>query len=123
MFEEMHLAAILHKGVHMNPQLVSAEKALKMATVNGARTVGFDGETGCIRKGMKADLILLNIDKPHLCPVNDLVSAAVYSAQASDVDTVIVDGNILMEAGKLTTIDEELVKQKAGEISRRLSEI
>jgi 5-methylthioadenosine/S-adenosylhomocysteine deaminase len=95
----------------MNPLLVNAKEAIKMATVNGAKALGF-GETGCIKKGAKADLIILDIDKPHLCPINNPASAIVYSAQASDVDTVIVDGKILMEGRELKTIDEELVKAK-----------
>ncbi|MCX7923203.1 MAG: amidohydrolase [Clostridia bacterium] len=119
MFEEMHIAALLHKGVHMNPVLINAKETIKMATVNGAKAIGFDGETGVIKKGMKADLIILDVDKPHLCPMNDPVSAVVYSAQASDVDTVIIDGNILMENRQLKTIDEELVKYKVKQIAEK----
>lgn len=120
MFEEMHLAALLHKGVGQDPELVGAHQAFMMATANGARAIGFGGETGVIKAGMKADLILLDTDKPHLVPMNDPFSAVVYSAQGSDVDTVIVDGNILMERRELKTIDEEKVKYEATEISRRL---
>jgi len=109
MFEEMHLAALIHKGVAQDPELVTARQAFMMATVNGSRAVGFGDETGILKPGMKADMILLDMDKPHLCPVNDPFSAVVYSAQASDVDTVIVDGNILMEKRELKTIDEERV--------------
>jgi len=109
MFEEMHLAALIHKGVAQDPELVTARQAFMMATVNGSRAVGFGDETGILKPGMKADIILLDMDKPHLCPVNDPFSAVVYSAQASDVDTVIVDGNILMEKRELKTIDEERV--------------
>jgi len=121
MFEEMHLAALLHKGVGKDPTLMKAEQVLKMATVNGASALGFGNDTGMIKESMKADLILLNIDKPHLCPVNNPVSAVVYSAQASDVDTVIIDGRIVMENRELKTIDEEMVKYKAGEICKRLA--
>lgn len=120
MFEEMHLAALIHKGYNMNPQLINAKQAIYMATANGAKAVGFGDNVGVIKKGMKADLIILNMDKPHLIPLNDPFSAVVYSAQASDVDTVIVNGEILMEGRCLTKIDEELVKHKVREISRRL---
>ncbi len=120
MFEEMHLAALIHKGVEQNPELVDARRAFMMATANGARAIGFGDETGVIKAGMKADLILLDTDKPHLVPMNDPFSAVVYSAQGSDVDTVIVDGTVLMERRELTTIDEERVKHEAAEISRRL---
>ena len=109
MFEAMHLAALIQKGAAQDPELVTARQAFMMATVNGSRAVGFGDETGILKPGMKADMILLDMDKPHLCPVNDPFSAVVYSAQASDVDTVIVDGNILMEKRELKTIDEERV--------------
>jgi len=69
---------------------------------------------------MKADLILIDMDKTHLCPVNDPVSAVVYSAQSSDVDTVIIDGNIVMENRELKTIDEEKVKFNVKEIAKRV---
>lgn len=109
MFEEMHLAALINKGALQDPELVTARQAFMMATVNGSKAVGFGDETGVLKAGMKADMILLDMDKPHLCPVNNPFSAIVYSAQGSDVDTVIVDGNILMEKRELKTIDEERV--------------
>ncbi len=120
MFEEMHLAALIHKGVNMNPELVGAEQVLRMGTVNGAFAAGFGSETGSLEKGMKADILLLDTDKPHFCPMNNLQSAVVYSAQASDVDSVIIDGNIVMENRQLKTIDEEMVKRKVLEISQRV---
>jgi 5-methylthioadenosine/S-adenosylhomocysteine deaminase len=120
MFEEMHLAALIHKGVAQDPELVTARQAFMMATANGSKAVGFGDETGILEAGRKADLILLDMDKPHLCPVNDPFSAVVYSAQASDVDTVIVDGNILMEHRELKTIDEERVMHEVRKHSERL---
>jgi len=120
MFEEMHLAALIHKGVAQDPELVTAKQAFMMGTVNGARAIGFGEETGVIKAGMKADIVLLDMDKPHLCPMNDPHSAIVYSAQGSDVDTVIVDGVILMENRELKTIDEERVKFEANTIAKRL---
>ncbi|MGI6777014.1 MAG: amidohydrolase [Acetivibrionales bacterium] len=120
MFEEINLAALIHKGVGRDPCLIGAETALHMATVNGAKAIGFEGQTGVIKEGMKADIIVLDVDKPHFCPMNDPVSAMVYCAQASDVDTVIIDGGIVMEGRELKTIDEELVKYKVMEISKRV---
>ncbi len=120
MLEEMHLAALIHKGIGQNPELVNARQAFAMATVNGSKAIGFGSDTGIIRPGMKADLILLDTDKPHLNPLNDPYSAVVYSAQGTDVDTVIVDGNILMEKRELKTIDEEKVKYEATAASKRL---
>jgi 5-methylthioadenosine/S-adenosylhomocysteine deaminase len=120
MFEEMHLAALIHKGAAQNPELVTAGQALAMATTNGAKALGFGNETGRIKVGMKADLLLLDVDKPHFYPLNNPLSAVVYSAQGSDVDTVLVDGNILMENRELKTIDEEKAKFQAGAMAARL---
>jgi len=120
MFEEMNLAALIHKGVNMNPQLVSAGEAIRMATVNGAKAIGFGNETGCIKKGMKADLILLDTDKPHFYPMNDVFASIVYAAKSSDVDTVIVDGKILMENRELKTIDEEKAKYMTKAASEKI---
>lgn len=123
MFEEMHLAAMIHKGAGYDPELVTARQAFRMATANGSLAVGFGSDSGSIKPGLKADMILLDIDKPHLCPLNDPYSAVVYSAQAADVDTVIVDGRILMENRELKTIDEERVKYEVNRISQRLLNI
>ncbi len=120
MFEEMHLAALIHKGVGQDPELVTARQAFMMATTNGSRAAGFGDDSGTLKAGMKADLIILDMDKPHLYPVNDPFSAVVYSAQGSDVDTVIIDGNILMEKRELKTIDEERIKYEVRRISERL---
>ena len=116
MFEEINLAALIHKGVHTDARLINADTAIRMATVNGAKTIGMEGETGEVKKGMKADLILLDTDKPHFYPINNPASSVVYSAQAADVDTVIIDGEVIMEKRQFAAIDEELVKYKVNEI-------
>jgi 5-methylthioadenosine/S-adenosylhomocysteine deaminase len=120
MFEEMHIAALLHKGYYNDPGVVSAREAITMATSNGAVANGLNGATGVIKKGMKADLIIINMDKPHLCPVNDPVSALVYSVQGSDVETSIINGKVVMENRVLTTIDEEFVMGRVREIAKRV---
>jgi 5-methylthioadenosine/S-adenosylhomocysteine deaminase len=120
MFEEMHLAALIHKGVAQNPELVTARQAFTMATANGAKALGFGNVTGMIKAGMKADIILLDTDKPHLYPLNNPHSAIAYSAQGADVHTVIIDGAIVMENRELKTIDEEKVKFKVVSIAERL---
>lgn len=109
MFEEIHLASILNKAVNKDATSVSAYQVLEMATINGAKALGLAGEIGSIEEGKKADLILINTNKPHLQPLNNEISAIAYSAQASDVDTVIVDGKILMESRKFMTLDVEKV--------------
>ncbi len=119
MFEEMNLAALIHKGVAMDPQLMKADTILKMGTRNGASAIGFS-DTGKIAEGMKADIILIDTDKPHFYPKNNPLSTIVYSAQASDVDTVIVDGRILMLNREFTAIDEEKIKHEVNSLSKRL---
>ncbi|MDF2987946.1 MAG: amidohydrolase [Eubacterium sp.] len=119
MFEEMNLAALIHKGVAMDPQLMKADTILKMGTSNGASAIGFT-DTGKIAEGLKADIILIDTDKPHFYPKNNPLSTLVYSAQASDVDTVIVDGRILMQNREFTAIDEEKIKYEVHALSKRL---
>lgn len=106
MMEEMHIASLLHKGVSFDPVCVSADETIKMATANGARALGFD-DTGVLKAGMKADVIIIDTNKVHLRPLYNPQAAAVYSAQGSDVDTVIVNGKLLMKGRELLTIDEE----------------
>ena len=118
--EEMHLAAMIHKGNAMNPLVVNAKEVIRMATVNGAKATGFGKEVGSLEPGKKADLILIDTDKAHLTPLNNPFSAAVYSMQGSDVDTVIVNGQILMENREMKLVDEEKIKYKVNKIAKRL---
>ncbi|MCX7709964.1 MAG: amidohydrolase [Clostridia bacterium] len=121
MFDEINLAALIHKGANMNPILINADEAVRMATVNGAKAIGYEDRLGTIKQGMKADLILLDIDQPHFYPLNDPIAAVAYAAHGLDVDTVIVDGNILMEGKELKIMDLDLVKHKVKEISKRIT--
>lgn len=118
--EEMHLAAMIHKGNTMNPLVMNAKEVIRMATVNGAKAAGFGNETGSLEVGKKADLILIDTDKAHLTPLNNPFSAAVYSMQGSDVDTVIVNGKILMENREMKLVDEEKIKHQVRKIAKRL---
>ena len=119
MFEEMHLAALLIKCVGKDATLGSAEDILKMATVNGAKAMGrFD--TGELKVGMKADIIAVSLDKPHMFPAFDIPNILVYSAQGSDVIMTMVDGKILYENGEYTTIDAEKVRAEVKESLDRI---
>jgi len=113
MFEEMHLAALIHNGTKCG-------EIIRMATVNGAKALGLEGVVGVIKPGFKADIILLDLQKPHLQPINDLEADIVYSAQGSDVDTVIVNGEILMHNREFTAIDEKGIMERALRVSERL---
>jgi len=107
-FALMKSFCILHKGVTQEPSVTTAEKALEMATIDGARVLGMEDSLGSLEAGKKADLIVVDLNRwnyaPHLRPV----TAMVYAGMASDVETTIVDGKVLMENRKLTaSIDEE----------------
>lgn len=121
MIQELRTCSFLHKLSCLNPEVIPAYQALEMATVNGARALGMQ-EVGMLRPGMKADLILVDFRKPHLCPRHDVAAHLAYSASGADVDTVMVDGRILMRGRQLTTIDEDLVMRKAEETVSRLLE-
>lgn len=115
MIREMKLAAIIHKGRLLDPTVLPAEQALEMATVNGARATTWGKELGSIEPGKLADIIIINQSKPHLVPVRNPVSTLVYAANGSDVETVIVDGEIVMKNRKLLTLDEEKIVEAAKE--------
>ncbi|SDI28144.1 amidohydrolase [Natribacillus halophilus] len=112
LFDEMRQAAMIHKGTEQAAEVTSAQSVVEMATVNGARTLGFPG-TGLIEEGYDADFILIDTGKPHLIPrVNDYGSL-VYAASGQDVTDVFVEGRALMRRGELLTIDEEKVCHEA----------
>ena len=120
MFQEMNAAALAYKGANRQAQCIGAADVLKMATLNGAKAIGREGELGEIREGALADLVLLRLNEPQFIPANNLVSGLVYSAKGSEVDTVLVDGRVLLEDGKLTTIDENRVYGEIRKITARL---
>lgn len=120
MFQEMNAAALVYKGANRQAQCVDASDVLKMATVNGAKAIGREGELGAIREGALADLILIDLNQPQFIPANSILSGLVYSSNGSEVDTVIVDGKILMQNRRLTTIDETEVYAECRKIAERL---
>ncbi len=119
MFEEMRLAALLHKGVTGDPTAVPASAALRMGTVEGARSLWLD-DVGTLAEGMKADFIALDITAAHFQPATDLGSHTVYSASAGDVVDVWVNGKQLVKNRSCLTIDEERVVREANDALRRL---
>ncbi len=118
LFSEMKTAALLHKVYHDNPAIISAEDVLKMATVNGAKALGI--KAGVIKEGYLADLTVLDMWKVNTVHSYDPIGAVVYSATPENVDTVIVDGKILMEGRRLTLLDESEVLKKGYETAERL---
>lgn len=120
MFEEINLAALINKGYTGDTTSIPAGTAVKMATINGAKALGIDEEVGTIEVGKRADIIMLDLNKPHFYPRYNLVASLAYSAQGSDVETVIVDGKVLMENYELKTIDLEKVMFNAEKSAKAL---
>lgn len=109
MFEVMKIAAILHKAINKNPVIMPAAQILEMATIEGAKALSWEREIGSVEVGKKADLAIISLQKPHLCPLYNEASHMVYAVKASDVETVIINGRIVMENRKLTTLNVEKV--------------
>jgi len=120
MFEEMKTASLLQKVTTGDARALNFYQALEMATINGARALGIDSEVGSLEVGKRADVILVDFDKPHLKPLSNPLSHLVYSARGCDVSTTIVEGRVLMEGGKMRTLDQKGVMKFAQEEARAL---
>lgn len=119
MLEEIRLAAILHKVNELDPLSVPAAEALKMGTETGAKAIWLD-DTGVIAPGKKADIVLYDLNRPEWCPRHNLVSLLVYSASSASADTMICNGKVIMEKGKVLTMDEERILHEAQEAAMAL---
>jgi 5-methylthioadenosine/S-adenosylhomocysteine deaminase len=118
---EMSTAAKLHKAVSEDPTALDAKTALLMATRWGAEVLGLGAITGSIEKGKAADLVMASLNKPHLTPMYNAYSHIVYSMRPSDVEMVMVDGKVVVNEGKLTTVDEAEILHKAKQWSDKIS--
>lgn len=119
LFETMKFAALLQKGKKENAKLMPAYEMLKMATINGAKALGLDKKIGSIEEGKLADIIILNLDTISANPVNDIFSDIVYNVKGNNVETTIVNGNILMENRKIY-VNEKEICSKCEEIIKRI---
>jgi 5-methylthioadenosine/S-adenosylhomocysteine deaminase len=123
LFAEMDTAAKLHKVHMLDPTVLAAEQVLKMATVDGARALGLGGVTGSLTPGKRADLIVLDTRRPHWTPMYHPASHLVYTARRSDVVHTVIEGRVVMEKGRLSTLDAaqigDAVSDIAGRIRRR----
>ncbi|MCS6908664.1 MAG: amidohydrolase [Anaerolineales bacterium] len=113
MIRDMRLTSYLANLRESDPTVVPAETVLEMATINGAKALGMADQLGSIEAGKLADFIIVNMDAPHLTPSWDPVSTLVYAAHGSDVDTVVIDGKIVMEHRQVKTLDEEAIVNEA----------
>ncbi|MCR5484138.1 MAG: amidohydrolase [Clostridiales bacterium] len=119
MFKELGYLTLIHKGTAEDAVTVTAQEGFKAATVNGAEALGYK-DVGEIREGMKADLAVLDLTCPQMNPRSNLLAALSYSAYGTEVETLIVDGRILMENRELKTIDEERVIFETNKIYNRI---
>ena len=115
MWEEMDTAAKLHKLVAKDPTVINAREALEMATIRGARAIHLDREIGSLEAGKLADLLIVNLDSSHQVPLYNVYSHLVYATKASDVETVMINGRVVMEDRQVQTIDGRAVRAKAQE--------
>jgi 5-methylthioadenosine/S-adenosylhomocysteine deaminase len=113
MWEEMDTVAKLHKVFSGDPKVISAEEAFELATIRGAQAVHLEKEIGSIEIGKRADLVLVNHDSLNQIPLYNVYSDLVYATKASDVQTVIINGRIVMRDRRLLTLDEAAIKDKA----------
>jgi len=120
MFEEMDLASKLQKVITGDPEALPARQALEMATMGGARAVGFEREIGSLETGKRADLITVRLDRPHAVPLYDVYSQMVYALKGSDVRDVMVNGRILVRDAQPLTLDSKQVLVKAEEFGRKV---
>jgi 5-methylthioadenosine/S-adenosylhomocysteine deaminase len=115
MIQVMKDAALLQKVVSLQPDALIAKDVFAMATRGGARAIGMGSSLGSIQPGFLADLISIDTEVPHLTPMHDPIATLVYSARGSDVETVIIDGRIVMQDRSITTVDETEILVKARE--------
>jgi 5-methylthioadenosine/S-adenosylhomocysteine deaminase len=121
-FTEMDMAAKLHKIQTMDPTVLDSVSVLRMATIEGAKALGMEDITGSLETGKKADIIILDVDKPHLTPMYNPYSHIVYAARGNDVSHSIINGQPVMEDRKLLTLDIEEIMERAREKAIKVRE-
>jgi len=120
LFEVMKMATMLQKVKHLDAEVLTAEDALEMATVDGARVLGLEDQVGSLEPGKQADIILVDFQQPHLMMAHQVVPKLVYSARGHDVVTSIIGGQVVMENRKVLTMDEAAVLDRAREATADL---
>jgi 5-methylthioadenosine/S-adenosylhomocysteine deaminase len=121
LMEEMDLAAKLAKITKMNPLALNAPAVVEMATIDGARALHMDKQIGSVERGKKADLILISLDEPNAVPMYDIYAQLAYALKASDVETVIIGGRVVLRDHRLLTVDEKRAIDKAREYKKTIA--
>ena len=121
LMEEMDLAAKLAKITEMNPLALNAQAVVEMATIDGARALHMDQAIGSLETGKKADVIVISLDEPNAVPMYDIYAQLAYALKASDVETVVIGGRVVMRDHKLLTVNEEQAMAKAREYKKSIA--
>ncbi len=117
MIRAMYVASTIYKDSRMDSSIMGAPEAFASATMNGAMALGWDHEVGSIEKGKKADISIINMHRAEWQPTIDILNNLVYSTTGDSVETVIIDGRIVMENRKITTVDEDKIIDKVCELT------
>jgi 5-methylthioadenosine/S-adenosylhomocysteine deaminase len=120
LMEEMDLAAKLQKIIKMDPRALGAQSVVEMATIEGAKALHMDKQIGSLEVGKKADIILISLDEPNAVPIYDIYAQLAYALKASDVETVVIGGRIVMRNKKLLTLNESEILAKAREYGKKI---
>ena len=121
MWEEMDTAAKLHKLTTNDPKTLTAEEALALATIGGARSLHMDSDIGSLEAGKRADIVVIDLDALNQTPRYNIYSHLVYATKAADVRTVVIEGRVVMRDRRLLTLNETLIKQKARLLRERVT--
>jgi 5-methylthioadenosine/S-adenosylhomocysteine deaminase len=121
MWEEMDTAAKLHKLTTNDPKTLTAEEALALATIGGARALHMDADIGSLEEGKRADIVVVDLDALNQTPRYNIYSNLVYATKAADVRTVVIEGRVVMRDRRLLTLNETLIKQKARLLRERVT--
>ncbi len=123
LFQEMNTVAKIHKGVLLDPTVMSAEQTLHCATLGGAKALRAHNNIGTLEPGKKADLIVLDLNQPHLTPIYNVVSHLVYVASGADVIHSVINGKVVMKNRELCTLDEKKVLAKMNQLAKNIKSL
>jgi 5-methylthioadenosine/S-adenosylhomocysteine deaminase len=122
MFGEMDTAAKLHKVHRLDPTVMGARTVAQLAVRGGSKVLGLENQVGCLEPGKKADIIGLDLDRPHLTPLYNIYSHLVYAASAADVTLNIINGRVVMRNRELLTLDVERIMAEVRGIAKRIKQ-
>lgn len=120
-FQAMKVAALIQKGVYRDPTIMTAEKVLEMATIDGARAIGLDHLVGSLEVGKRADVVIVDTSHPAMTPIHHPVSSLVYSALGHEVSDVFVDGVCLLRAGEFTRLNQRAIMAQSQRVAHSLA--